>query len=92
MEVSLEQAIEIYAEVLKRFHGHRAPQNARNRAAELAAAGDREGHHVWLKVADAAAEMLRREPPTATQSLFRSDFVAPADNVSADTDLSRLSC
>ena len=67
MEVTLDRAIEIHAKVLKRVHGHRAPQNARDRAAELAAAGDREGHHVWLKVADAAAELLRRQPPTATQ-------------------------
>jgi hypothetical protein len=70
MEVSLEQAIEIHARVLKRVHGHRAPLNARSRAAELATAGDQEGHYIWMKVAHAAVEMLRREQPTATKAEF----------------------
>jgi hypothetical protein len=70
MEVSLEQAIEIHAKVLKRVHGHRAPHKARGRASELAATDDHEGYQVWLRVADAAAEMLLKEPPAAPQSEF----------------------
>ena len=63
MDVSLEQAIEIHAKVLKRIHGHWAPAKARNWAAQLAASGDHEGHLVWQKVAEVAVAMLQREPP-----------------------------
>jgi hypothetical protein len=63
MEVSLEQAIEIHAKVLKRIHGHKAPLKARRTADERALSGDHEGCHVWLKVADAAAAMLSQERP-----------------------------
>jgi hypothetical protein len=68
MEVSLEQAIEIHARVLKRVHGRKAPHKARATADHLATVGDQDGYRVWLKVADAAAAMLLQERPTASQA------------------------
>ena len=51
MEVSLDQAIDIHARVLKYWHGDRAPQEARARALECGTMGDIEGLHAWGKVA-----------------------------------------
>jgi hypothetical protein len=62
MEISLEQAIEIHAKVLKRQHKHRAPHVARERAASLKYANDHEGHDVWLRVAHVAARLVEEEP------------------------------
>ena len=53
MNVSLEQAIEIYAGVLKRRHKHHAPHIAREHARTLKYWKDHEGHDVWLRVAEA---------------------------------------
>jgi hypothetical protein len=61
MEVSLDQAIEIHAKVLKRVHGRKAPQKARKTADELAIVGDQDGCRVWLKVAESAAAMLSQD-------------------------------
>jgi hypothetical protein len=63
MELSLEQAIEIHAEVLKRVHGNNAPAKARERAAQLAALGDDAGDKIWRIVADVAVKLLVDEPP-----------------------------
>ena len=62
MEVSLEQAIEIHARVLRRIHGQGAPFDARRRADQLAAAGDASGYQVWLDVAQAAEKLIDQEP------------------------------
>jgi hypothetical protein len=58
MRVSLKQAIEIHAEVLKYRFGHRAPELAREKALHCSASNDHEGHSVWLKVAEVAEALL----------------------------------
>jgi hypothetical protein len=57
MNVSLTQAIEIHAKVLKYRFGNRAALLAEERALDCAAQGDDEGRAVWLRVA-AVAGML----------------------------------
>ena len=54
MNVSLNQAVEIHAKVLKRQFGDAAPHSAARHCLDR---GDDEGHAVWLRVA-AVAEML----------------------------------
>jgi hypothetical protein len=51
MDVSLDQAINIHARVLKYWHGDKAPQEARARALECGTAGDFEGLQAWARVA-----------------------------------------
>jgi hypothetical protein len=58
MEVSLAEAIEIHAKVLKKRHADRAPLEAREHAERLKNANDHHGHQVWCKVAAAAERML----------------------------------
>ena len=64
MNVSLNQAIEIHAEALRRRHGGRAPHHARRHAERMKSSGDHEGHAVWLRVAERAEFLLSeaREP------------------------------
>ncbi len=50
MNVTLEEAIEIHARVLKTRAGRRAPELARRRALELKSAGDCSGFEVWMRV------------------------------------------
>jgi predicted nucleic acid-binding protein len=59
MEVSLQQAIEIHARVLKHRSGRHAPRKAREKAEALARAGDEEGHRVWLRVGEVAEALIR---------------------------------
>jgi hypothetical protein len=61
MEISLEEAIEIHAKVLKRRHAHSAPREAREHAQKLKHANDHHGHQVWCKVAAVAERMLVEE-------------------------------
>lgn len=61
MQVSLDQAIEIHAKVLKYREGRRAPGKARERAEQLALAGDREGHVVWMRVSETIETLIRQE-------------------------------
>jgi len=56
--VSLTQAIEIHARVLKYRFGKRAPMLAREKAQRCFASGDHEGHAVWLRVAAVAESLL----------------------------------
>ena len=58
MGLSLDQAIEIHAEVLTRRHVGRAPARAREQAIALQAKGDHEGHAVWSRVAEHAEHLL----------------------------------
>jgi hypothetical protein len=58
MEVSLDQAIAIYAGVLKYWHGDGASHEARAKALECKTAGDIEGFHAWARVAK-VCEVLR---------------------------------
>jgi hypothetical protein len=51
MNVSLSQAIEIHAKVLKHRFGKRAALLAEEKAHHCAAQGDDEGHDVWRRVA-----------------------------------------
>ncbi|WP_294540871.1 hypothetical protein [uncultured Rhodoblastus sp.] len=61
MEVSLEQAIEIHARVLKKRAGAHAARKARERAEQLARAGDHEGHLVWIRVFETVETLIRQE-------------------------------
>ncbi len=61
MEISLEQAIEIHAKVLKSRHKHQAPDEAREHARRLKSVNDYHGHHVWNQVAAVAERMLVEE-------------------------------
>ena len=58
MSISLDEAIEIHAEVLRRRHDKEAPTRARERALALKYIGDHDGHAVWLKVAECAQRLL----------------------------------
>ena len=58
MNISLDQAIEIHAEVLKRRHVGQAPNRAREQATALKSKGDHEGHAVWTRVAEHAEHLL----------------------------------
>jgi len=51
MEVSLDQAIDIHARVLKYWYGDRVPHEARIKALECGTVGDFEGLQAWAKVA-----------------------------------------
>ena len=59
MNVSLEQAIEIHAKVLKHRHKHQAPRVAREQAKMLKTWSDHEGQDVWLRVAEIAEALLK---------------------------------
>jgi hypothetical protein len=59
LRVSLDQAIEIHAMVLKCRFGKRAPPLAREKANTCLASGDYEGHSVWRGVATVAVALLR---------------------------------
>jgi hypothetical protein len=51
MEVSLDQAIDIYAKVLKNWYGEGASHKARTEALACEAVGDTEGFSAWVRVA-----------------------------------------
>lgn len=61
MQVSLDEAIEIHARVLKKRHRHRAAHEAREHAERLRRVNDHHGHQVWHRVADAAERLLAEE-------------------------------
>jgi hypothetical protein len=61
MEVSLDQAIEIHARVLKKRSGARAPGKAREKAEQLARGGDREGQLIWIRVGEKVETLIRQE-------------------------------
>jgi hypothetical protein len=67
MNVSLDQAIEIHAKVLKHRTGDRAPHLASEKASRCALAGDHHGHVIWSRVAVTAEALLttaaRRSDP-----------------------------
>ena len=63
MRVSLKQAIEIDAKVLKYRFGWRAPEMAREKALSCSASKDHEGHRVWLEVAQVAESLLATVDP-----------------------------
>lgn len=44
-------------------HGSEAPKRAAERAAELAAKGDRGGHDTWRKIAGAIERLQAQSPP-----------------------------
>jgi len=58
MNISLDQAIEIYARVLMRRLNNKAPFCARRQAVALRQLGDDKGHAVWLSVAKTAERLL----------------------------------
>lgn len=62
MNISLEQAIEIHARVLRYRVGRGAAELAGERAKSCDAHGDREGYEIWLRVR-AAIELLREREP-----------------------------
>lgn len=62
MNVTLEQAIQIYARALLHRSGPQASKSARIEAERLKVSGDPQGFDVWLQVAD-AIEQLESAPP-----------------------------
>jgi hypothetical protein len=60
MSISVEQAIEIHADVLARKHDKDGPPRARDRAYALKMVGDYEGYDVWLTVAQVAEQILNK--------------------------------
>ncbi len=65
MEVSLEEAIEIHARVLRSWHNGAASEIARDHAVLLSRNGDQDGHDVWLRVAE-ITEQLRSDEERLT--------------------------
>jgi hypothetical protein len=63
MEVSLDQAIDIHASVLKYWYGDKASQEARGRALECGTVGDFEGLQAWARVARLCEAPGAVEPP-----------------------------
>jgi hypothetical protein len=57
MEVSLDEAIEIHAKVLRSRYRAAAPIRARDHAAMLKRNGGHHGHDVWVKVAETAEKI-----------------------------------
>jgi hypothetical protein len=51
MNVTIDQAIEIFARGMRHRKGKNASRSAWQEAQRLKAAGDMEGHDVWTKVA-----------------------------------------
>lgn len=62
MNVTLEQAIHIYARALLHRSGSQAAKSARVEAERLKESGDPQGFDVWLQVAD-VIEQLESAPP-----------------------------
>ncbi len=60
MNISVDQAIEIYAKVLCAWRGVEAPADAESKARERRLYGDEEGYLVWSRVSKAAAVRLGR--------------------------------
>ena len=58
LRISLKQAIEIHAKVLKYRFGHRAAEVARETAHRFLRSHDHEGHRVWMEVAEVAEALL----------------------------------
>ncbi len=67
MEVSLEEAVEIHARVLRSWHKDGAPLKARDHAVLLRQNGDHDGHEVWLRVAEVAEQLGRDAEPPAPE-------------------------
>ena len=65
MEVSLDQAIDTHARVLKYWHGDRASHEARTKALEYKAAGDLEGLHAWERVAKMCEAIRAGDQPAS---------------------------
>jgi hypothetical protein len=61
LRVSLKQAIEIHAKVLKYRFGRLAPELAREKAERCSTSNDHEGHRVWLEVPEIAESLLRSD-------------------------------
>jgi hypothetical protein len=68
MNVSLDQAIEIHAKVLRHRFGDQAPMLAQEKAGHCSASGDPEGEIVWLRVAAVAEAQRRRATSDQTAS------------------------
>jgi hypothetical protein len=71
MQISLEEAVEIHARALTRRLSKEAPVNARERATELQRVGDREGHGVWMRVAESAERLLSERAHSAETTLYK---------------------
>jgi hypothetical protein len=74
MNVTIEQAIEIYAKAMMSWHPMAAARLAQQRADELAKRDDLEGVWIWEMVKLAIEQMDRSLPVTvgASNSTFRS--------------------
>jgi hypothetical protein len=59
MDISLDQAIDIYASALCAWKKEHAQRDARNVALSCRALGDEEGYDAWSRVAERAGAMLK---------------------------------
>ncbi len=65
MNITIDQAIEIFARGMRYRKGRDASRSARQEAQRLLASGDLEGHDVWNKVASLIDELnTERETPS----------------------------
>ena len=60
MDISLDQAIDIYASALCAWKKEQAQRNAHNVALSCRAIGDQEGYQAWSRVAEKAGALLNR--------------------------------
>jgi hypothetical protein len=63
MEISLDQAIDIYARGLKYRYGGRASHEARTKAHARMKVGDIEGLRVWTRVTEVCEALLTADRP-----------------------------
>jgi hypothetical protein len=61
MQISIEQAIEIFAKSLRRSHGRQAQNYARERAASCQRQEDYEGSDVWSQVAETVVKLEQHQ-------------------------------
>ncbi len=57
MNITLDEAVEIYAKVLRHRYGPKAENYARERAASFKQRDDREGDQIWSQVADLVVQI-----------------------------------
>ncbi len=70
MHITLDQAIEIHAKVLKSRHGKGAIKSTGERATQCQSVGDFEGTEIWLRVKveiERQVDDIKSEPPTGSQ-------------------------
>lgn len=62
MNVTLDEAITIYAKAMRWWFGDRAETEAIERSQQLRGVGDEDGERVWLRVAASVNAIKARHP------------------------------